>query len=104
MDEMEAGRASFPLFEVALQLQEPDIAFFPSLNADDLNGFYRLIDSLLTDVIRMSVLVKRVAKYLSQANYKVSKMLLSGISFCLRMKLCVLLISESLICILPYIL
>jgi hypothetical protein len=108
MDEMEAERASFPLFEVALQLQEPDIVFFPSLNADDSNGFCRLIDSLLTDVIHMSVLVKRVAKFLSQVNYKVSKLLLSsisesfprGISFCLRMKLHVLLFSDSLICIL----
>jgi hypothetical protein len=74
MDEMEAGRASSPLFEVALQLQEPDIVFIPPLNTDDSNGFYHLINNLLTDIIRMSVLVKRVAKYLSQANYKVSKM------------------------------
>jgi hypothetical protein len=107
MDEMETGRASFPLFEVALQLQEPDIVFVPSLNADDLNGFYHMIESLLSDVIYMSVLVKRVAKYLSQPNYKVSMMALpSGsesfqvcISLGLRMRLHALLFSDSLICV-----
>jgi dynein heavy chain len=114
MDEMEAGHASSPLFEVALQLQEPDIVFLPSLKADDLNGFYHLIDSLLTDVIRMSVLVKRVAKYLSQANYKVSNTVLSNvsesfpddISLCLRMKLHVLHFSYTcnLIYVLPFML
>lgn len=99
MDEMETGRASFPLFEVALQLQEPDIVFLPPLNADDINGFYHLIESLLSDIIRMSVLVKRVAKCLSQANYKVSMMVLStasesfqvGVSLGLRIRLHVLL-------------
>lgn len=112
MDEMETGRASFPLFQVALQLQEPDIVFLPSLKADDLNGFYHLIESLLSDIIRMSVLIKRVAKCLSEANYKVSAMVLSsvsesfqvGISLGLRMRLHVLLFSDSLICISNYLL
>jgi hypothetical protein len=80
MDEMEAGRASYPLFEVALQLHDPDIVFLPSLSADDLNGFYHLIDSLLGDIMLMSVLVNRVAKYLSQANYKVIMTVLSSVS------------------------
>jgi hypothetical protein len=112
MDEMERGRASFPLFEVALQLQEPNIVFVPSLNADDINGFYHLIESLLSDIIRMSVLVKRVAKCLSQANYEVSMLVLSsvsesfqvGISLGLRMRLHVQLFSDSSICISNYLL
>lgn len=74
MDEMEPGHASSPLFEVALQLQEPDILFVPSMNIFDSKGFYHLVDSLLTDIMQMSVLVQRVARHFSQANYEVIMM------------------------------
>jgi dynein heavy chain len=71
MDEMERGRASFPLCEVALHLQEPNIVFVPSLNPQDSEGFYHLIDSLLNDIMQMSLLVRRVAEHSSEPNYKV---------------------------------
>jgi dynein heavy chain len=74
MDEMEPGHTRSPLFEVALQLQEPDIVFVPSLNVDNSKGFFHLVDSLLTDIMQMSVLVQRVARHLSQATYKASMM------------------------------
>ncbi|XP_069702004.1 dynein beta chain, ciliary-like [Periplaneta americana] len=69
MDEMESGHAS-PLFEVALELQEPDIVFVPSLSPDDPNGFYHLVENLITDITHMSALVERVARHLAQTNYK----------------------------------
>ena len=71
MDEMEPGRASFPLCEVALHLQEPNIVFVPTLNPQDSQGFCHLIDILLNDIIQMSLLVGRVAKHSSEPNYKV---------------------------------
>jgi dynein heavy chain len=75
MDEMEPGRASFPLCEVALHLQDPNIVFVPSLNPQDSEGFYHLIDILLNDIMQMSLLVGRVAKHSSEPNYKVILML-----------------------------
>ena len=71
MDEMEPGRASFPLCEVALHLQEPNIVFVPTLNPQDSEGFYHLIDTLLNDIMQMSLLVRRVAKHSPEPNYKV---------------------------------
>jgi hypothetical protein len=79
MNEMDPASTSFPLFEVTLHLQEPDIVFVPSLNEDDPEGFLHLIDSLLNDIKLMSVLVQRVAKHLSQPNYKVVMMFLPNV-------------------------
>jgi dynein heavy chain len=79
MDEMEPGRASFPLCEVALHLQEPNIVFVPTLNPQDSEGFYHLIESLLNDIMQMSHLVRRVTKYSSEPNYKVILMSYSKI-------------------------
>jgi dynein heavy chain len=71
MDEMEPGHVSFPLCDVALHLQEPDIVFVPTLNPQDSEGFLHLIGSLLNDIMQMSLLVGRVAKHSSEPNYKV---------------------------------
>jgi len=71
MDEMEPRRASFPLCEVALHLQEPNIVFVPTLNPQDSAGFCHLIDILLNDIMQMSLLVGRVTKHSSEPNYKV---------------------------------
>jgi dynein heavy chain len=80
VDEMEPGHARFPLFEVSLQLQEPYVVFIPSLNADDSKGFYHLVDSLLHDIVQMSALVQRVARHISQTNYKVITMSFSNVN------------------------
>ncbi|PSN32950.1 Dynein beta chain [Blattella germanica] len=70
MDEMDTSNNSLPLFLVQLALQEPDIAFLPSLQLDDPRGFYRLVDNLIKDVMKMADLVPRVARHIGQRNYK----------------------------------
>lgn len=49
-----------PLFEAQLELLEPDMVFAPSLDPEDEKGFMALINNLITDILRIASLVKRI--------------------------------------------
>ncbi|AWP17229.1 putative dynein heavy chain 9 axonemal [Scophthalmus maximus] len=52
-----------PLFEAQLGLQVPDMVFTPSLEFGVKGSFSELVDSLITDVFRMSSLMPRLAQH-----------------------------------------
>ena len=68
---MDVTNKGFPFFLVQLVLQEPDITFIPSLDADNPNGFSKLVDNLLNDITYTAVLIPRIARHFSESNYKV---------------------------------
>ncbi|KAJ1529252.1 hypothetical protein ONE63_006052 [Megalurothrips usitatus] len=59
-----------PLFEVNLELKDPNIVFNPSLDDDARKGFYRLVEGLLYDVVHMSELIARVAAHNPRPHYR----------------------------------
>lgn len=69
LSEMEPGRKA-PLFEVAMELQEPYIRFVPSLNEDDEGCFYAIMKSILDDIVTMSEMIPRVAVHLDLLHYR----------------------------------
>ena len=71
MDEMDVTNNGLPLFLVQLVLQEPDVTFIPSLDADNPKGFYALVENLINDIMNTAVLGPRIARNIGQANYKV---------------------------------
>lgn len=67
--EMEGFKA--PLFEVALELQDPFIRFKPSLDEEDESCFYRLMQSLIEDIITMAEMIPRVAPGSDSIHYRI---------------------------------
>ncbi|MCJ8738378.1 hypothetical protein PDJAM_G00035190 [Pangasius djambal] len=59
-----------PLFEVHLNLEVPDIVFYPSLEFGAADGFYDLVEGLINDVYRISSLVPRLAECNSFPHYQ----------------------------------
>lgn len=53
----------FPLFEVRLELQAPDMVFIPSLDVGEEGGFYATIVEVLQDVYQQAGLVERIAAH-----------------------------------------
>ncbi|XP_049855418.1 dynein beta chain, ciliary-like [Schistocerca gregaria] len=70
MDEMDEKRKRPPLFEVSLELQEPDLVFVPSLDVNDPKSFYSLIQSIINDITYMATIIPRVAPNPGQIDYK----------------------------------
>lgn len=60
-----------PLFEARLELQAPDMVFVPSLDYNVPNGFYELIDGIITDIYQQSSLVNRLASHNGHSHYQV---------------------------------
>jgi dynein heavy chain, axonemal len=60
-----------PLFEAQLQLKPPDMAYNPSMNYGDSEGFYELLEGLIGNVYKQGSLINRVAKHIGQENYQV---------------------------------
>ena len=60
-----------PLFEARLELQAPDMVFVPSLDYNVPNGFYELIDGIVTDIYHQSTLVNRLASHNGHSHYQV---------------------------------
>lgn len=60
-----------PLFEAQLGLQVPDMVFTPSLEFGVKGSFSELVDSLITDVFRMSSLMPRLAQHSPFPHYLV---------------------------------
>nr|XP_006007896.1 PREDICTED: dynein heavy chain 11, axonemal [Latimeria chalumnae] len=60
----------FPLFEVQMILNAPEITFKPSLDKEAGDGFYDQVEELLSDIFKMSALVKRIAGHIGMDNYQ----------------------------------
>ncbi|XP_062979874.1 dynein axonemal heavy chain 11 [Elgaria multicarinata webbii] len=59
-----------PLFQVQMTLSTLEIEFQPSLDKEAGDGFYDLIDELLSDIFKISAQVKRVATHLEIQHYQ----------------------------------
>ncbi|KAK6645275.1 hypothetical protein RUM43_001551 [Polyplax serrata] len=60
-ENMDSTKSLAPLFEVQLELLEPDIVFVPSLEPDSSNGFITMVEGLITDILSMATLIPRIA-------------------------------------------
>lgn len=60
-----------PLFEAQLCLQAPEIVFRPSLEFQASDGFPHLVESLISDVFRISTLVPRLSEHIGFPHYQV---------------------------------
>ncbi|KAM8836943.1 LOW QUALITY PROTEIN: dynein axonemal heavy chain 9 [Spinachia spinachia] len=61
--QMNQKAVSAPLFEAQLDLNVPNMVFTPSLEYGAGDGFFKLVESLVNDVFRMSSLVPRLAQH-----------------------------------------
>nr|P39057.1 RecName: Full=Dynein beta chain, ciliary [Heliocidaris crassispina]BAA00827.1 dynein beta-heavy chain [Heliocidaris crassispina] len=59
-----------PLFEARLELQVPDMIFNPSLDYGIADGFYDLVEMLISDTYKMASLVNRLAEHNGQEHYQ----------------------------------
>ncbi|XP_071797739.1 dynein beta chain, ciliary isoform X1 [Asterias amurensis] len=59
-----------PLFEAKLELQVPDMVFMPSLDYGIADGFYDLVEMLISDIYKMASLVKRLAEHNGSEHYQ----------------------------------
>ncbi|XP_071813348.1 dynein beta chain, ciliary-like isoform X2 [Apostichopus japonicus] len=59
-----------PLFEARLELQLPDMVFNPSLDYGASDGFYDLVEMLVSDIYKMASLVKRLAQHNEVEHYQ----------------------------------
>ncbi|XP_031759446.1 dynein heavy chain 11, axonemal [Xenopus tropicalis] len=59
-----------PLFEAQMILASTEIIFKPSLQKEDGDGLYDLVEEMLSDIFKMSGQVKRIAKHLETDNYQ----------------------------------
>lgn len=67
-----------PLFLSQMILNTPEIVFKPSLDKDAADGFYDLVEGLVSDIYKMSAQIKRVADHLHMDNYQVILYLLTS--------------------------
>nr|XP_056713421.1 dynein axonemal heavy chain 11 [Euleptes europaea] len=70
LENTETSLKTLPLFQVQMTLSTIDIAFKPSLDKEAGDGFYDLIDELLSNIFKMSGQVKRVATHLGVQHYQ----------------------------------
>uniref|UniRef100_A0A3Q3DHJ9 Dynein axonemal heavy chain 17 n=1 Tax=Hippocampus comes TaxID=109280 RepID=A0A3Q3DHJ9_HIPCM len=61
---------SMPLFEAQLILNVPDMVFIPSLAFGESENFFDLVESLISDVFRVSSLVPRLSQHSSFPHYQ----------------------------------
>ncbi|KAM6202712.1 dynein axonemal heavy chain 11 isoform 2-T2 [Rhynchocyon petersi] len=59
-----------PFFQVQMILVPPEIVFKPSLEREAGDGFYDLVEDILSNSFRMSAQMQRVATHLEIANYQ----------------------------------
>lgn len=71
LENTETSLKTLPLFQVQMTLSASDIAFKPSLDKEAGDGFYDLVDELLSNIFKMSGQVKRVATHLGVQHYQV---------------------------------
>lgn len=61
-ENMDSSKNLAPLFEVQLELQDPEIVFMPPLDLDEPDGFITIIEELIGDILDMAKLIPRVAR------------------------------------------
>lgn len=61
-----------PLFEAQLDLKVPHMVFSPSMEFGAGDSFFELVESLVTDLFRISSLVPRLAQHSPSASYQVA--------------------------------
>lgn len=61
-----------PLFEAQLDLKVPDMVFSPPLEFGAGDGLFELVESLISDVFRISSLVPRLAQRGPFPHYQVA--------------------------------
>ncbi|KAL0281201.1 UNVERIFIED_CONTAM: hypothetical protein PYX00_002260 [Menopon gallinae] len=59
-ENMDSSKNLAPLFEVQLELQDPEIVFMPPLDLDESDGFITIIEELIADIMAMAKLIPRV--------------------------------------------
>ena len=58
-----------PFMLVKLELQAPEIRFVPTLDSDDPNSFYTIVEGLIDDLSKAASLIPRVAVHSGQEGY-----------------------------------
>ncbi|XP_043280985.1 dynein beta chain, ciliary-like [Venturia canescens] len=73
LDETDPEGKAFPLFEIQLQLKEPDLVFHPSIIVDDEDGFYMFYEGVMFDIMKMGTLIPRIdpEKVSERENYSI---------------------------------
>ncbi|XP_011314378.1 dynein beta chain, ciliary-like [Fopius arisanus] len=71
LDDTDPEASIFPLFEVQLSLDPPDIVFRPPVQIADPKGFYVFYEGLMFDMMKMGTLIPRLdpEKALERENY-----------------------------------
>ncbi|XP_070583565.1 dynein axonemal heavy chain 11 isoform X3 [Erythrolamprus reginae] len=70
LEDTEKALKPAPLFQVQMILSAVDIEFKPSLDKEAGDGFYDLIDELLSNIFKTSAQVKRMALHLEIQHYQ----------------------------------
>jgi dynein heavy chain len=63
LDETDATLTQGVLFEIRLELAEPDIIFRPPLDKNLQDNFYDSVSGYIDDILHMSEIIPRVAKH-----------------------------------------
>jgi len=59
-EHMDQSNNLAPLFEVQLELRDPDLVFTPPLERENPESFPHIVESLISDVMSMADLIPRV--------------------------------------------
>lgn len=72
VEAMESKTKHYPFFEVSLLLFEKILTFFPGLDPEENHSFFKLVDTLLSDIMQMASYVSRVDASLEMSTYQVN--------------------------------
>ncbi|XP_015248307.1 PREDICTED: dynein heavy chain 9, axonemal [Cyprinodon variegatus] len=70
LDNTDQRSGMAPLFETRLDLQASALVFSPSLELEDSDSLFEVVESLINDVFKMSSLVPRVAQHSPSPHYQ----------------------------------
>jgi dynein heavy chain len=60
-----------PLFEIQLRLDQPELLFTPSMEIEEPESFYLIIQDLIQSVYKQASLIQRIAKHIGANDYQV---------------------------------
>lgn len=69
LDEMGDVKPVTPLFELCVELHEPNIVFIPSVYIDDTDNFYNFLDGLINNILFMAEHMRRIFLQHEEPNY-----------------------------------
>lgn len=84
LDEMGDILPVMPLFELCVELHEPNIVFTPSVQLSDDDNFYCFLEGLLNNILFMSEHMCRISTEHSEPNYLQDVLLDDHIDDCVR--------------------